>query len=113
MSLYTQSGGRMPGWLNAWLKVNESQKQVLWIKSVVAEESYELIYDEIFCANAKNIITLTLGKSTLVYSYIRMRNKKIILLTQNTHISLFILYGKNLRSIIKISFYANFSTLSQ
>jgi hypothetical protein len=40
------------------------------------EESCELIYGEIFCANAKTISTLTLGTSTPVFSY--MRNKKLM-----------------------------------
>ena len=43
----------MPSWLNGWLKVNESQKQELGIKSAVAEENCELGYNKIFCANAK------------------------------------------------------------
>ncbi len=52
--LYTQSGDRMTHLLNDWLKVDESQKQELWIKSVDAKENCELIYNKIFCANAKN-----------------------------------------------------------
>jgi hypothetical protein len=55
MSLYTQSVGSIPRWLNDLLKVEESQKQELWIKSVVAQKNCELIYNEIFCANAKNL----------------------------------------------------------
>jgi len=53
MSLYTQHVDRKPGWLNGWLKVNESQKRELWIKSAVAEDNCELIYNETFCANAR------------------------------------------------------------
>ncbi len=52
MSLYTQSIGRMSDWLNVWIKVDESQKQELWIKSAIAEENCELVRNKIFCANA-------------------------------------------------------------
>jgi hypothetical protein len=47
MSLYTQSVGRMARWLNGWLKVDESQKRELWIKSAVAEENCKLVYNDI------------------------------------------------------------------
>jgi hypothetical protein len=53
MTSYTQMVGRMPRWLNGWLKVNESQKQELWIKSAIAEENCEGIYNKKICANAK------------------------------------------------------------
>ncbi len=43
----------MPRWLNGLLKLNESQKQELWIKSLVAKENCQLIYNKIFCANVK------------------------------------------------------------
>ncbi len=52
ISLYAQSVDRMPCRLNGRLKVNECQKQELWIKSAVAEQNCELIYNEIFCADA-------------------------------------------------------------
>ncbi len=56
MSLYAQSVARMPRWSNGWLKVDESQKQELRIKSAGAEENGELIYNKIFCANTKILI---------------------------------------------------------
>ncbi len=43
----------MPHWLNGWLKVNERQERELWIKSMADKENCELVYNEIFCANAK------------------------------------------------------------
>ncbi len=43
----------MPRWLTGWLKVDESQKQELWIKSAVAKENCELGYHKIFIAYAK------------------------------------------------------------
>ncbi len=39
-----------------WLKIDESQKQELWIKSAVTEENCDLIYNEIFCDNAKEFL---------------------------------------------------------
>ncbi len=58
MSLYTQSVGRTSCWLNDWLKVDESQKKELWIKSVLAKENCELAYNEILCANAKKCLSI-------------------------------------------------------
>jgi hypothetical protein len=43
----------MPCWLNGWWKVDESQKQEVWIKSAVVEENCELGYHKIFIAYAK------------------------------------------------------------
>ncbi len=45
--------------IKSWLKVDESQKQELWIKSVVAKENCGLSYTKIFSANAK-MFTFTL-----------------------------------------------------
>ncbi len=53
LSLYTQIVGRTSCQLNGWLKVNGSQKQEVWIKSMVAKDNCELGCDKIFCANAK------------------------------------------------------------
>ena len=57
MSLYKQNIGRMPRWLKDWIEVNESQKQELGIKSAVAEENCELIYNKICYASIKLEIT--------------------------------------------------------
>ncbi len=56
----------MPHLLNGWLKVDESQKQELWIKSAVAEENCELSYNEIFCAN----INISCAILLVVQSYV-------------------------------------------
>jgi hypothetical protein len=41
-------------WLiKSWLKVDESQKQELWIKRTVAKEICGLSYNKIFGANVK------------------------------------------------------------
>jgi hypothetical protein len=53
MSLYIHKAGRIPHYLNNGLKVDEIQKPELWIKSAVAEENCQLVYNKIFCANAK------------------------------------------------------------
>ncbi len=52
-SLCTLNVDRMPCWLNGWWKVDESQKQEVWIKSAVVEENCELGYHKIFIAYAK------------------------------------------------------------
>ncbi len=52
IKLYTQNIGRILCWLNGWFKVDESQKQELWIKSAVAKENCELGYNKKFCAQS-------------------------------------------------------------
>jgi len=53
ISLYTKSLGRLPYWLNGSLKVIEQGAAGLWIKSAVAKEVTNKVYNKIFCENTK------------------------------------------------------------
>ncbi len=57
MCLYTQNVRRTARWLNGWLKVDESQKQELWIKSAVAEENCELYNNKSCCHNGVKFLS--------------------------------------------------------
>ncbi len=87
MSFYTQSVGRMPRWLNSWLKVDESQKQELWIKSEWAEENGELVYNKIFCADTK-ILIWEVHKTFCEYKPITTYATKFLMLINTSILSL-------------------------